>query len=77
MKTYLEMADDYLLLRHARRLASLLSTIDDPDTRADLRERFEERAGIMEFDGNLQRDEAERLALHEIESAIGQLKGSR
>ena len=33
---------------------------------ADLRDRFEERAGICEFDGNLSRDEAERLAFDAI-----------
>ena len=50
----------------ARRASSLLNGIADPTLRADLRERFEERAGIIEFDGNLPRDEAERLAYEEL-----------
>lgn len=50
----------------ARRASSLLNAITDPTLRADLRERFEERAGIIEFDGNLPRDEAERLAYEEL-----------
>ena len=33
---------------------------------ADLREDFEERAAIMEFDGNLPRDHAECLALLDV-----------
>ena len=33
---------------------------------ADLRERYEERAAIMEFDGGLPRAEAERLALQDV-----------
>ena len=33
---------------------------------ASLREDFEERAAIMEFDGNLQRDHAECLALLDV-----------
>ena len=33
---------------------------------ADLRERYEERAAIMEFDGGLPRAEAEKLALQDV-----------
>ena len=33
---------------------------------ADQAEAFEERAGIMEFDGGLPRAEAERLALQDV-----------
>lgn len=33
---------------------------------ANLREDFEERAAIMEFDGNLSRDHAECLALLDV-----------
>lgn len=36
------------------------------DLSADLRERFEERAAIMEFDGWLPRAEAEKLALQDV-----------
>jgi hypothetical protein len=39
------------------------------DLLEELREQFEERAAIMEFDGGLPRAEAERLAL---EATIGQ-----
>ncbi len=37
------------------------------DLRGDWRVAFEERAGIMEYHGNLPRCEAERRALAEIE----------
>lgn len=33
----------------------------------ELRELFEERAAIMEFEGNLSREEAERLAREDVE----------
>ena len=33
---------------------------------ADLRERYEERAAIMEFDGGLSREDAEHLAMQEV-----------
>lgn len=33
---------------------------------SDLRDRYEERAAIMEFDGGLPRQYAERLAMQEI-----------
>ena len=32
----------------------------------DLRDRYEERAAIMEFDGGLPRAEAEKLALQDV-----------
>ena len=54
----------------ARRAAALLATIDDPDQRAALREDFEHRAGVCEFDGGLSRDEAERVAFVEIQSKL-------
>jgi hypothetical protein len=50
----------------ARAAAALLSGVDDGDRRADLRMRFEERAGIAQFDGGLDRMEAERLAYKEL-----------
>lgn len=34
---------------------------------AELRDRFEERAAFMEYDAKLPREEAERLALLEIQ----------
>lgn len=54
----------------ARRAAALLSTITDDDRRADLRFVFEERAGICEFSGNLSRDEAERIAFEQLDTAV-------
>jgi len=36
------------------------------DLNADLREHYEERSAIMEFDGGLPRAEAEKLALQEV-----------
>ena len=36
------------------------------DLNADLREHYEERAAIMEFDGGLTRAEAEKLALQDV-----------
>lgn len=41
------------------------------DLSPDERERFEERAGIMEFDGEMPRWRAERLALREIAGGHG------
>jgi hypothetical protein len=72
MKTYLQMADEFLENRHARRLASLLSGIDDADTRVALREQYEERMAICTIDGALSEYEAGKVAVAEIESAIGQ-----
>jgi len=54
----------------ARRAAALLATVADPDRRADLRELFEHRAGVCEFDGNLSRDDAERFACGELRAAM-------
>jgi hypothetical protein len=54
----------------ARRASHLLSKINDPDHRADLRFQFEERASVYEYDGNLTRDEAERLAYLELAKAV-------
>lgn len=54
----------------ARWAAGVLELIDDPLLRADLREAFEERSAIAEYDGGLSRDEAERVAFLEIERAI-------
>ncbi|MCH7591186.1 MAG: hypothetical protein IH989_00190 [Planctomycetes bacterium] len=54
----------------ARQAAALLSRVDDPDVRADLRELFEHRAAVCEFDGGLSRTDAERIALSELYAAI-------
>ena len=42
-------------------VADIVSQLDD-----DLREDFEERAGIIEYDGQLQRAHAECLALIDV-----------
>jgi len=47
--------------RPASLIADLLVRLDP-----ELRYEFEERAGIMEFDGGLSRDEAEALALLDL-----------
>lgn len=54
----------------ARRAATLLSGVADPDRRADLRELFEHRAAVCEFDGRLPRTDAERLAFGELQAAM-------
>ncbi|MBI4719031.1 MAG: hypothetical protein HY763_14590 [Planctomycetes bacterium] len=56
--------------RGAERAAGLLASVPDPDRRADLRELFDERAGIVEYDGRLPRDEAERAAFLELQTAM-------
>lgn len=53
----------------ARRAAGLLSGVADPDLRADLRELFEHRAAVCEFDGGLSRADAERIAFGELQRA--------
>jgi hypothetical protein len=50
----------------SRRAAALLASIADDELRAELRERFEERAAVIEHEANLPRDEAERLAFEEL-----------
>jgi hypothetical protein len=72
MKTYLQMADEFLENRHARRLASLLSAIECDDVRCALREQYDERMAICTIDGGLSESDASVVALAEIESAIGQ-----
>jgi hypothetical protein len=50
----------------ARRASALLSGVTDADTRAGLRYEFEERAGVYEYDHDLPRDVAERLAYQHL-----------
>jgi len=45
----------------AQAAAGILATVEDDDLRADLRYLFEERAGICEYEGNMKRDDAERI----------------
>ena len=54
----------------ARQAASLLARVGDSDRRAEFRERFEERAAICEYCGELSRDEAEHIAFLEIQGAM-------
>lgn len=54
----------------ARQAAGLLSGVADPDLRADLRELFEHRAAVCEFDGRLSRADAERIAFTELQVAM-------
>ena len=56
--------------RWARQAAGLLATVADPDRRADLREVFEHRAAVCEFDGGLSRTDAERIAFDELQAAM-------
>lgn len=56
----------------ARQAAGLLATVADPDRRADLRELFEHRAAVCEYDGELGRADAERLAFGELQAAMRQ-----
>lgn len=55
-----------LLEKYRAKLAGMKSDGEKQDSRGDLDEedrfRFEERAAIMEFDGGLSREEAERFA---------------
>ena len=53
-----------------RKAAQLLSQVEDTDLRADLRYCYEERCGIAEYDGGLDRDDAEKLAYHELLRAM-------
>jgi hypothetical protein len=54
-----------------RAALKLIDSVSDPDHRVDLRLVFEERAAICEYDGNLSRPEAERIAFHELRLAVG------
>ena len=59
-----------------RRASALLSTIDDADHRADLREQYEERVAICMIDGGLPEDEASRIAFEQVRALIVSRKGS-
>jgi hypothetical protein len=50
-------------------LAKLLADLD-ADQRESLRFQFEERAGIAEYDGGMDRYAAERLAFDEVASVV-------
>lgn len=57
--------DRQLICQHKSELLSLLAA-PLPPSPDEWRDLFEERAGIMEFDGNLPRARAETLALAEV-----------
>jgi len=44
-----------------------------PDQREKLREDYETRAGICEFDGGMSRDDAEKAAYLELVEAMGRM----
>ncbi len=54
----------------ARRAAALLSGVADSGLQADLRELFEHRAAVCEFDGGLSRADAERVAIGELQATM-------
>ncbi len=54
----------------ARQAAALHATVADPDQRANLRELFEHRSAVCEYEGNLDRDDAERIGLDELRDAL-------
>jgi hypothetical protein len=45
-----------------------------PDVQENLRHTFEERAGIIEFDGGKTRAEAEQMAAVEIEQRVAAMR---
>jgi len=49
----------------------LIEQQPDPDERAELRERFELRAAVAEYHGELSRQEAERVAFRELRQSLG------
>ncbi len=60
----------------ARQAAALLATVADPDRRVDLRELFEHRAALCEFDGGLSRTDAERIAFAELQGCARGSEGT-
>jgi hypothetical protein len=53
-----------------RAALALIEQQSDAERRAELRERFEHRAAVMEYDGGLSRQEAERLAFRELRKRL-------
>jgi hypothetical protein len=68
MGRYLDICKEVMRDRWAKQAAALLAQVRDDDLRAALRHRFEERAGVYEYDGDMSRDEAERIAFEEVRS---------
>lgn len=65
MGRYLEVCNRILRDGWARRAVAMLAQVHE-DRRDDLRYRFEERAGICEYDGGMGRSDAERVAYEEL-----------
>jgi hypothetical protein len=61
--------------RWSRQAAALIAGVRDEQLRDDLRLRFEERAGICEYDGKLPRAEAERVAYEALLVASRRVPG--
>lgn len=59
-----ELRERFLTLAHGDGLEELIAGLTEAE-----RGLFEERAGILELDGGLPREEAERAALREILTA--------
>jgi len=70
MGRYLDICNEVTRDGWAKRAAALLAQVHDNDLRADLRYRFEERASIVEYDGGMSLDEAERIAFEEIQAVL-------
>ena len=51
----------------------LIEQQTNPDRRSELREQFEHRAAIAEYDGGLSRTQAERVAFRELRQTLGLL----
>lgn len=58
--------DRSTLRRSCRSVLDLPQQMDDPEFLLDLREEFEERAAIMQYDGGLSRELAEASALGDV-----------
>lgn len=53
----------------------LIQNQTDSDQRAELRELFEHRAAVAEYDGGLSRADAERVAFRELRQAVARADG--
>ncbi len=53
-----------------RASVALIEHQSDPDRRAELREAFEHRAAVAEYDGGLSRADAERIAFRELRYTV-------
>lgn len=72
MGRYLELASTAMQDRWAKRAAAALSRVTDNERRADLRDAFEERAGILEFDAGQERDTAEEGAFRHLLTGLAE-----